>query len=330
MSRVDKLEEAAASWLLRREEPGWSDRDEALFQEWLQQSVSHKAAFWRLEHVWRKADQLEEAIDEEDQPIKSFAERFYKPASLAASIALVVLATYTIVSSSIWTGMNSTQVEARLPVAQFDTVIGKQKTIALADGSKIELNTATTVRAAVCSTCREAWLDQGEAFFDIEHMPDRPFLVHAGERTITVLGTKFSVRRNNGEIIVSVLEGKVRLEGKDAGSPISSATIVQTGDIALSGAFSTLVVHDAGERIRNALAWRDGKINFDRAALEDLISEFNRYTDRQIVIEDPNLAKLQIGGSVQLSDADAFLRLLHDAYGVKISEEDGKIKISGN
>jgi transmembrane sensor len=329
MSRVDLLEEAAAGWLMRREEPGWDELDEAHFQEWLQQSFSHKAAFWRLEHVWRAADEIGAVVEDEIRPIKRFAERIFKPAALAASIAFVVLATYGILSPSIMTPVSRTEVQARKSVSEFSTAVGRQKTVALADGSKIELNTATSVRAALCASCREAWLDQGEAFFDIEHMPDRPFLVHVGGQTVTVLGTQFSIRRMHGEIMVSVLHGKVRVGSQDARLPNSATTLIETGDIAVSGAHSTLVVHDAGERIRNALAWRDGKLSFDRSTLADVVSEFNRYNDRQIVIEDPNLAMLQLGGSVELSNADAFLRLLQDAYGVKIKEEEARIKISG-
>lgn len=328
MSRLDLLEEAAAGWLMRRDEPNWSKLDEAHFQEWLQQSVSHKAAFWRLEHVWRSADELAAPVDDDVPPIKPFFQRYFKPAALAASIAAFAVATYVTLSSSLWFPSNKV-IEARHPVSEFATSIGRQKTIALADGSKIELNTASSMRAALCATCREAWLDQGEAFFDIEHIPDHPFLVHVGGHTVTVLGTQFAIRRSNDEVIVSVVEGKVRVGNQGARPTNSSSKLIQTGDIAVAGAYSMLVVHDAGERIRDALAWRDGKISFDRSTLADVISEFNRYNERQIVIEDPDLAQLQIGGSVQLSNADAFLRLLHDAYGVKIREEADKIKISG-
>ena len=57
MSAAD-IEQDAAQWLIRREDGNWSDNDQALLDAWLEQSMAHKAAFWRLEHGWRAADRV--------------------------------------------------------------------------------------------------------------------------------------------------------------------------------------------------------------------------------------------------------------------------------
>ena len=53
-----EIEQQAALWLVRREEPEWTAADEAMLAAWLEESMAHKAAFWRLEFGWREADRI--------------------------------------------------------------------------------------------------------------------------------------------------------------------------------------------------------------------------------------------------------------------------------
>jgi transmembrane sensor len=58
MTRSQDIEAKAAEWLMRREQPEWSQADQAALDGWLNESMSHKAAFWRLEHSWQLADRM--------------------------------------------------------------------------------------------------------------------------------------------------------------------------------------------------------------------------------------------------------------------------------
>jgi len=51
MTRAQDIEAKAAEWLMRREQPRWSEADQAALAGWLEKSIAHKAAFWRLEHT---------------------------------------------------------------------------------------------------------------------------------------------------------------------------------------------------------------------------------------------------------------------------------------
>src|SRR3546814_18300530 len=90
--------------------------------------------------------------------------------------------------------------ESALATMRYDTPVGGQRLIALADGSQIELNTKTVVRTAVSKTLRRVWLDNGEVFFEIAHDAAHPFVIFAGPKRITVLGTNFSVRRDGDKV----------------------------------------------------------------------------------------------------------------------------------
>ena len=321
MSRANHIEQQAAEWLMRREEPDWSAVDEAAFERWLQGSLAHKAAYWRLDHGWQQADRIAALGLDIPEPVsarRSFSGWWTLAA--AASLAVVLV-------------MGGVEFSQPVPVpaataSHFATPIGGRRTIPLVDGSKVELNTATVVRAAVSNTRREVWLDKGEAYFEVAHLAGRPFIVHAGDRTVTVLGTKFSVRRDGEKVTVSVVEGRVRIDDADQPNDVPTA-IITAGDVAIAQGPSTLLSAKSEDGVEAALGWRDGILNFDHTSLVDAAAEFNRYNSKQIVIADSATGEIRIGGTFQASNIDAFVRLLHDAYGLRVTQTSNQVKLSG-
>ena len=323
MRRQEAIEDEALDWLLRLSGPDWNAEEEAELDAWLDESMAHKAAFWRADHGWRQADRIrslgfDDYVWTEDQPIRR---RWWAVAIAASLIAAIGIGTFVLAPQV---------TDGPVPIVQqakFDTPVGGQKTIPLEDGSTVELNTQTVIRVAVDETKREVWLDAGEAFFEIAHRDDEPFVVHAGRKTITVLGTKFSVRRDeDGRVTVNVLEGRVRVDDEEAIQ--DRAAIITAGDIAMSRGTSTLITRQAEKRIDAALAWREGLLSFDQAPLAQVVAEFNRYSNSRLVLTDAEAARIPIGGSFEVSSAESFVRLLHDAYGLRIERDDNMVKIS--
>lgn len=320
MKRATDIEQRAAEWLLRREDPQWSAADAGELDSWLQESFAHKAAFWRLDHGWRQADRIG-ALGLEPLgpsiPRRLFSTRWTLAA--AASLAAVL-----VVGGLEFTGPGPVPVVA---ASHFSTPVGGRKIIPLDDGSKVELNTATVVRAAVSDVRREVWLDRGEAYFEVAHLAGRPFIVHAGNRTVTVLGTKFSVRREGEKVTVSVIEGRVRIDDANQPNEVPTA-IITAGDVAIAQGSSTLLSAKSEDGVEAALGWRDGTLNFDHTSLTDAVAEFNRYNSKQIVIADGETGDIRIGGTFQASNVDAFVRLLHDAYGLRVTATPNEVKLS--
>ena len=319
MSRAQHAAECAAAWIIRRENGDWTDADEARLDAWLAQSDGNKAAYWRLRRSWAEVDRIRSVGRAADlSPPAARVNTWWKRAAVAASLAAIV-------ALGLFEARGPVDAK-RDPVVSHGTAAGEHETVTLADGSTVELNTRTTLRASVSPSRREIWLDDGEAFFEVARDPKHPFVVHAGAKSVTVLGTKFSVRRTGGSVVVSVLEGRVRIDDARASKP-HSATI-GGGVIAISRGGSMLVTQPSPERVENALAWRDGLLHFDQTSLADVALEFNRYHARQIVVTDPEAAAIRIGGAFEVDNVDGFLRLLSDAYGLKVVNEAGVIKIS--
>lgn len=316
--RHQAIEDQALDWLIRRGEPGWSGEDQIQFDDWLAESMANRAAWLRAEHGWAQADRVRSLGDWDDRPDSGYRGVKWWPAAIAASLLLSVgIGGYALAPQ--FAGQPQAQA------ARFDTPVGGRKVIPLADGSRIELNTQSVVRAAVDEKSRDIWLDSGEAYFEVRHRDGEPFVVHAGRRTITVLGTKFSVRRENDRVTVNVVEGRVRVDDGQGGN--SSAAIITAGDTAISRSGSTLIAPKSEQRVENALAWRDGMLNFNLIPLPEVAAEFNRYNRTQLSI-DPSAAGIPIGGTFEASNVSAFVRLLHDAYGLKTEQDGERIKIS--
>lgn len=318
MSQAHDIEERAAQWVIRREQPDWSDGDAAQLDVWLNESTAHRVAFWRLEHGWQEADRIASLGVERELP--RFVAARWQPWAMAASLAALIS-----IGGVQWNRMGA---DPAPKASVFATRVGARKVIPLVDGSRVELNTASAVRTAVTEGKREVWLDRGEAYFEIAHLrTGQPFVVHAGDRTVTVLGTKFSVRRDGDRVTVSVIEGKVRVEDADKPDAVPAA-IITAGGVAMSRGSSTLLAANSEEKVAASLGWRAGLLNFDRTSLSAAAAEFNRYNTRQIVIGDSETGEIRIGGSFQAANMDAFVRLLHDAYGLRVEQNEKNIKIS--
>jgi transmembrane sensor len=323
MSSAMEIEERAAHWLARRQEPQWSSADQAKLDAWLQESTSHEVAFLRLEYGWSKVDRLtvlrkppvpRQEI-EESRPATARSVR--RPlAWLAAAAALVMSVALLYFYGDVFTR------------DLYATTIGGHEVVPLPDGSRIELNTDTRVRTSFSADTRSVWLERGEAYFDVARDPARPFVVYAGNRRVTVLGTKFSVRLDPdaNRVQLAVAEGRVQFEQLRVSEP-APPMIATGGEKVIAEGASLRRESRSAEAVKTDLSWRQGVLMFDHTTLAEAAEEFNRYNRKRLVVESA-AAEIRIGGSFEAANVDGFVRLLHDTFGLTIAETDGEISIS--
>jgi transmembrane sensor len=188
------------------------------------------------------------------------------------------------------------------------------------DGSKITLNTNSDLSVALTDHERRIDLQQGEAFFEVAHDPDRPFIVEVGGKRVVAVGTKFSVRRNGQSLEVVVTEGKVRMEQGAAG-----AVFLVAGEIALSNEAGLMVQRGSVAEAETRLSWRDGVLSFRDLPLAEAVAEFNRYNVRRITIADARVAAMRVEGNFRPTNVDAFVRLLENGFPIRASVDDDHI-----
>ncbi len=325
MSPLARIEERAADWIAQRDralgEGAWTQERQAALDRWLAESTAHRVAWLRLDAAWRQADRLvvlkEGRAAASTQPEAPSASRDWTrlprgvtwrvaaPALLAAGLLLVA-------GLSLSPG---TQL--------YQSDLGAREIVALKDGSHVTLNTATRVRADVATATREVWLDSGEAYFEVVHDAAHPFVVHAGRHDITDLGTKFTVRRDGDDVHVVVSEGRVQVASGKA-----PPTVLARDDTALAAANRVAVTHRTSQQIQADLGWLQGKLVFDQRTIGDAAREFNRYNRKQLVIDDPDAARIEIGGVFDANNVDAFARLLSAGFQLDVQTRGDEIHVS--
>lgn len=311
---ADIAEARAARFVMRRDEDDWSQADQAELNAWLAESLAHKAAFWRLEEGSRQTDRLRSLYDPVEMP-HPVQRKWHSFAALALAASLVM----AILGYAMWPQPEPVEI------ATLETHVGERRTAYLPDGSTIELNTNTKIRLALEQGRRTAWVSGGEAYFQIAHDPARPFVIHAGAHDVTVLGTKFSVRRDGELLRVAVLQGAVQLKGLGRSASLGS-TVLPGGSTAVANSVATIVRREPLDQLRQGLRWRDGVLVLDGKTLGQAVTELNRYNPDPIVVKGAQLASTPIGGTFQLGNREGFVRLLREVYDVQVSRAaDGKI-----
>ena len=317
MNSAAEIEAAAALWLSRREDVDWTPEDQAALNAWLEQSVAHKMAFWRLEFGWGRADRMAALADgAAPSPVTPpRLSRFARPAAIAAGLAFAAVIAAPLL------------FELGPPEKRYETELGARASVPLRDGTRVELNTATRLRADLDGPTRQVWLDRGEAYFDVAHDAARLFVVHAGDRRVTVLGTRFAVRRDGARVEIAVAEGRVRVEVERAAAAAPPAVLLG-GDRIVAEGRSTLRAPRSVEKVSEDLAWRDGALSFEQAPLSEVAQEFNRYNEVKLSIAEPVASRIHVDGRFEASNVEAFARLMQRGYGLKISRTDRAITIS--
>jgi transmembrane sensor len=313
MNNCEAIEARAAEWLIERQDKeSWSAEDRDALEEWLAQSPAHEIAFLRLEEAWGRSQRLSALHPPAPESLPRMA-----PLLLRIAAALVVAAAIG--------GFAAAQL-MRPHDRVFSTPVGGHESITFADGSKVELNTNTVLRARMTTEQRVVYLEKGEAFFQIRHDAAHPFVVMVGDRRITDLGTQFVVRREPGGLKVAVVQGRVWFDPADRQSPSQSAMLTP-GDVATVTANKMRVTHATARTLATGLSWRRGVLVFDNTTLADAAAELNRYNSRKLVIADPAIASETIGGTFGTGDIEAFARVARTALGLHVANNGAELII---
>lgn len=311
------VEARAADWLERRVCEDWNTDNQSALDAWLAESPAHMVAYLRLNAAWGRTSRLTALRPvAREATMESLPKQRRVFAMIAAAFAFAVL-----------TAVAGAMLLATSGEKTYATALGKHQTVRLADGSLIELNTRTVLRVAENSKARTVWLDEGEAYFEITHDSNRPFLVMVEGRRITDLGTKFLVRRETTRVEVALMEGRARFDAL-ARAGNTESTLLTPGDVAVSAAGSLAVTRKPAQQLANELGWRRGVLVFDNATLGEAASQFNRYNFTKLVITDPSAAQLAIYGTFRVGDVERFARVAQDVFGLRVSHLGNQTVIS--
>jgi transmembrane sensor len=341
MSNAADIEAQAAAWIARCD--ARSGEQDPELAAWLIADPRHRAAYLRLAQAWERTQCLarlrpaERAIDPDLlAPRRSrhlWAGRRHRAeggASDSSRGARVRSARDSVRplrrSAAALTGCAAALLVVLwnlLPAFStqtYRTGSGGLSRIILADGSAVTMNADTELQVRFSAARRDVTLLRGEAHFSVTHDTHRPFEVHARDRVVVAVGTAFDVRLDPGQDVqVTVTEGRVALLEDGTAESVAGQFPLQTisaGQDALLTTRDVTVERIASEEIFRRLAWERRELSFEGQTLSQAVAEFGRYTNRRIIIDDPSLASLEIGGSFRALDIDSFIAALGRAFGI--------------
>jgi ferric-dicitrate binding protein FerR (iron transport regulator) len=255
--------------------------------EWQSESVLHQKEYKRLQVLWQKANDKHafEPNFDTDKAWTKVNSQISKPQTKTTKIipfwqwvavASVLIAVLAFGAYQFKSTDESTTISV---LAQND------KTITLEDGTVIKLHKGASITYPVhfATNQRDIQLT-GEAFFDVAHDSNRPFVIDAGNTQVKVLGTSFNLRATNQLAEVVVKTGKVSFRLKDA----DKGLMLEAGK---KGVFEKGKLQ-IKETTANDMAWQTGLLTFQETNLIEVVNALSHYyqIDIRLKLEDASEA----------------------------------------
>lgn len=305
----------AAEWLVRFD-AGRADPE--AFERWRDADPRHASIFAQMAATWQKTADLRSAgvalpaSGAEPAEDAALPESRLSRRRLIAGLGGVAVAALG-AGTILWN--RSTYAE---------TGVGERRIVQLPDGSRAELNTDTRV-AWRLGDMLHFWLERGEAAITVAGAMRHGFVARAATIKADLMDGRYNLRLHSEVPTLVTFSGRARVtDGRGIGAtvmPGHALTDEKAGltDIALSSA-----------QLARAGAWQRGEIILDGMTLADALEDFNRYLQIRLELVDPAIAGLRLGGRFNTDDPEAFLRALHDAFGIASRVRDGRILLFRN
>jgi transmembrane sensor len=356
------VEQEALEWLIKLDgDTPPSKQERKRLREWLGRSPVHREELNSLNALWSdnilpellvppsdRVVQSDPIVQSDNGFIKGQWQRFCG-INRRAAFAMMFIVGFAL-SLSLWVTEDPLSKSNGL----YLTAIGHQKSVTLADGSVVQLNTNSQIEVEFSESYRNIKLLQGEVHFEVAKNSQRPFRVYAGGGRVEAVGTAFTVYLKNQEVDVLVVEGRVAIASlvkqkpiadykrlpADTGAsvdkvdPYANSQTIQLGilkagqgSIIKAGSHLRFAQNEQRSIVENLAegdiaqrqSWRQGIIIFNGHTLEQVVEEISRFTTATIEISDPALRTIQIAGRFRVGRTDEMFGALETNFGIEVT-----------
>lgn len=321
----DEARREAVDWLTLLNSRTVSASSVTAFRLWRRDPVN-AAAYASVESIWKRAIRLNDdpearrVLVESQQRKRGAKGAMSRPGGrgLAAATAVVLAGLLVMVGLQFLDDGKS-----------YSTGVGEERLVRLSDGSKVRLDTDTSLSVHITRGQRRVELARGRALFDVERDVARPFVVTAGQTKILALGTRFAVRRDRDQVDVVLVDGSVRVE-KPNGSGQTQWVLKSGQRMNLkpsTKAAPSIEVIDS----ETATSWTTGRLVFRGTPFEEAVAEVNRYSQSKVILDAESLRTAPISGAVDSGDTEAFVSAVSELYDLTPHRlADGSVRLSGS
>ncbi|MGE5565212.1 MAG: FecR family protein [Parcubacteria group bacterium] len=318
MSAVEArtLAEQAADWDIRLRSAACSPADREAFERWCAADPAHAEAFdglqlgiGALKDAYATSPRLR-AMRDQARSLRPAPQPWRMAAGVAAAtLAAGALGGYVYTHQGQGGSSLATMELPRGAPSVYQTAVGERTSVTLSDGSVVTLNTRSRLVVNYTPGRRDVTLVAGQALFHVAHNTARPFVVTAGSRQVTAVGTAFDVRLDRKQVKVTLIEGKVRVEPAKGSIwralPLAPKNLTAGEELVASN--TSPVVQVATANIPVETSWRQGVVVFNDTPLADAVAEINRYSPDPISVGDDALSDLRINGRFRTAEPAAFV-----------------------
>lgn len=321
-----RIVEEAAAWVARLDAGPLAAGDLKKLRAWSEQSPRHRSALEEMAEQWDSLDVLAVYQGRMDAPVRLSVRRHSLFAALAAGVAGLAVVLWFVAAPS--------RDDLTLQNIAHATTVGERRDITLIDGTVLQVNTDSHLRVAYGKERRIVRLYRGEVFFDVAKAGDWPFEVDTGNATVAAVGTAFAVRVEvDNAVEVNVTEGRVRVSAHVVSSDADPSGAKPNAYTTELGAAQRLRFDQVIESVQTLepvelerdLSWRDGMLVFEREPLAQVVAEISRYTPVDIVVTDPALRQLELGGYFPVGDVEALLSTLEGSFGIHVDRDESGV-----
>lgn len=327
-NNISGIDDQAAKWVMKMDR-GLSAREQDAFSEWMGQSQKHRDAYAAHRFAWSELARLAGLQNTDYAPVVPDllgvdGHPWYRKIvnSPKWAVAMSVAATLTFLAGYVIMNQLRDQIPP-LAAAQF-TVVNQIQQHQLEDGSIVDLNKGAEIETLFSRETRLVKLLSGEANFNVEKDPSRPFIVEAAGVRVRAVGTVFNVRIADQKVDVVVTEGTVVLQAPmtddTAGNPVEQSLIRRNfrAVVDLQSETPRISVNPVSDMdLDSELLWQPQLIDFEDAPLSRIVDEFNRRNPIQIEIQDQEIASLRFTSIFWSHNVESFVRLLESNYGIE-------------
>ncbi len=180
----------------------------------------------------------------------------------------------------------------------------------LADGTRVFAGPRTKLRMHFDNRTRAVKLLQGEALFEVARQPERPFVVSTNAGRVQALGTSFATAETDGQVIVTVVKGRVAVSADNA--PDSMVPLAANQQLVLSAGGAGEPVMVNAER---ALKWVRDWYEYDGEQVGEIIAALNQRHASKIIVDDPRIMRLRMNSlAFQPSRPEDFVAKINRWY----------------
>lgn len=309
-SRAERIVQQADEWVVRLAGT-LTPQESAELQAWRRADPRHEAAFQRVQHLWGASDGMPRPYQ---APQRS---RMLQPRIAFASLAAVV----AIAGGTIMLKYRPSPVASASQEMASGSVA---RAVRLSDGSELRLAAYSAIRTHFDGKIRGVLLERGEARFDVAHDRTQPFVVTAGDRHVTAVGTIFDVALQPSGLSVTMIQGVVEVERARAPSASASPIRLSKGQrLVVSGERQSVTTVAAG-----STAQPDTLRDYDAAPLSQVLQDANAGAVKPILLADASLGARKVEGRFDLSDTPALGQQIAAALGLRLIEQPGHYILS--